>query len=89
VRESRSHSMRFVIVSDSTPRTYSVCAHCAKPIDVGYLRELTSNFPYCDYACYRGRELALGCWPFAGFDNFAFVGLQLTEERVLRDAYTN
>ena len=35
--------MRFVIVSDRTPRTHSVCARCAKPIDVGYLREFVSN----------------------------------------------
>lgn len=83
--------MRFVIVSDRVPPTYSVCAHCAKPIDVGYLRELTSNLPYCNYACYRGREMALARWSFAGFDNFAFVGLHLAEDfqRALLDAYTN
>ena len=82
--------MRFVIVSDRAPRSHLVCAHCAKPIDFGYLRELKSGLPYCHYACYRGRSGALIPWSFAGFDNFAFVGLQLAEDfqRALLDAYT-
>ena len=83
--------MKFLIVGDRGPGTYSVCAHCAKPIDVGYLRELRSNLLYCDYACYQRRELKFDPWPLAGFDNFIFVNLQLAEnlQRVLLDTQAN
>lgn len=65
--------------------------HCAKPIDVGYLHELTSNLSYFGYACYQGRKVARGPWPFVELDNFVFVSLQLAEDfqRVLLDAYTS
>jgi hypothetical protein len=85
--------MRFVIVSDRAPRAYSACARCAKPIVEVYLRELTSNSTYCDYACYAGYDRVLTPWSFAGFDNFALVTWhwQLAKDfqRVLVDAYTN
>jgi hypothetical protein len=43
--------------------------------------------PYCDYDCFRGREMVP--WSFAAFDNFALMGLQLAEDfqRMLLDAY--
>jgi len=83
--------MRFVIVSDRTPRIHSVCAHCAKPIDAGYLREFVSNLPYCDRECYRGHGMALSPWSFTGFNSFVLVGLHSAEyfQRVLLDAYRN
>src|SRR6266436_6201354 len=88
---AEGNPMRFVIVSDRTPRIHSVCAHCAKPIDVGYLREFVSNLPYCDCECYRGHGMALSPWSFTGFNSFVLVGLQLAEyfQRVLLDAYRN
>jgi hypothetical protein len=69
--------VKFVIVCDRAPRMSSVCARCAKPIHVGYLRELTSDLPYCNHACYRRRNMALTPWSFAELDNFAFIGLRL------------
>jgi hypothetical protein len=72
--------MRFMIVSDRAPRTYSACARCAKPIVVGYLRELASGVTYCDYACHRGRETTHAPWFLTGFDDFTLVGLQFAKE---------
>lgn len=83
--------MKFVIVSDRAPRTCSVCTHCAKPIEVGYLRELKSNRPYCDHACYRGRKIVLAPWSFAQLDEFASISLQFAGDfhRALLDMYGN
>ena len=83
--------MKFVIVCDRAPRKSSVCAHCAKPIEVGFLRELRSNLPYCDDACCRGRKMALAPLSIAELDNFAFFGLRLAADfqRTLLDMYRN
>jgi hypothetical protein len=44
--------MNFVLVNDRTPRAPSVCAHCSTPIGLGYLRDVSSQLPYCDHECY-------------------------------------
>ena len=44
--------MKFVLVNDSPPRGSSTCTHCSKAIRAGYLRDLASRLPYCDYRCY-------------------------------------
>src|SRR5882724_6813955 len=74
---AQGNTMRFVIVSDRTPRINSVCAHCGKPLDVGYLREFVSNLSYCDCECYRGHGMGLSPWSFMGFNGFVLIGLQL------------
>ena len=82
--------MRFIVVRDRAPRTLSACAHCAKPLELGYLRELASGSLYCHYACYRGRGGVVIPWSFGGSDNFALAGFRLAADfqRVFVDAYT-
>jgi hypothetical protein len=48
--------MKFVLVNERTPRGGSTCAHCGTTIAVGYLRDLSSQLPYCDHACFVGRN---------------------------------
>ena len=48
--------MKFVLVSGRTPRPVSCCALCSKPITGGYLREIATRLPYCDYVCYAGHR---------------------------------
>jgi len=50
--------MKFVLVNDSQPRGSSICTHCSKAIRAGYLRDLASKLPYCDFSCYRARKAA-------------------------------
>ena len=70
--------------------TLAMCV-LRQPIDVGYVRELTSNLRYCDHACYQAGKMAFVPWSLAGFDNFALVGLQLVGDfqRALLDVYRN
>jgi hypothetical protein len=52
--------MKFVFVSGRSPRPQSCCALCSKPIAGGYLRDIATRLPYCDYICYaRDREDAV------------------------------
>jgi hypothetical protein len=44
--------MKFVFVSGRSPRPQSCCALCSKPIAGGYLRDIATRLPYCDYICY-------------------------------------
>jgi hypothetical protein len=46
--------MKFVLVNERTPRGGSKCVHCGKAITAGYLWDLSSRLPYCDYACFIG-----------------------------------
>jgi len=48
--------MKFVLVNDRSPRSSSICAHCSKAMGAGYLRDLASKQPYCNYGCYRPRK---------------------------------
>jgi hypothetical protein len=44
--------MKFVCVSDGTPRKQPSCAQCGGPIGRGYLREIGTGLFYCDHDCY-------------------------------------
>ena len=44
--------MKFVVVNGRTPRQQTRCALCCEPIGKSYLRELTTQFSYCDPLCY-------------------------------------
>ena len=45
--------MKFVLVNHRTPLGSSACLHCSRPLGVGYLREISTQRPYCDHDCYR------------------------------------
>jgi len=71
-------TMRFVWVNDRAPGPPSTCAHCRTSVTTGYLRELSSQLPYCDHACYLGRrnETAPMVWRTgAGIDGLPIRGL--------------
>lgn len=42
----------FVLVNDRTPFRQTWCMQCCEPIGSGYLREIGTRLPYCDYQCY-------------------------------------
>jgi hypothetical protein len=55
------HRMQFVLVNNMAPRNPSVCAACSRPLDRGYLHELsTSKRYYCGVECYRQSPVVTG-----------------------------
>jgi hypothetical protein len=48
--------MKFVLVNHRTPLGTPACLHCSRPLGAGYLREISTQRPYCDQDCYRRDE---------------------------------
>ena len=48
--------MKFVLVNHRTPLGTPACLHCSRPLGAGYLREISTQRPYCDHDCYRRDE---------------------------------
>lgn len=44
--------MKFVLVNGRMPSPRAFCMQCCLPIGSGYLREIATEHPYCDYKCY-------------------------------------
>ena len=44
--------MKFVVVNNMAPRNPSVCAACSRPLQRGYLHDLSTSKRYCGIACY-------------------------------------
>jgi hypothetical protein len=49
------HKMKFVLVNSMAPRNPSLCAACSRPLDVGYLHDLSTSKRYCGSECYPRR----------------------------------
>ena len=47
------HRMQFVLVNNMAPRNPSACAACSRPLDRGYLHDLSTSRRYCGIECYR------------------------------------
>jgi hypothetical protein len=45
------HKMRFVLVNDMAPRKPSLCTGCSRPLERGYLHDLSSSKRYCGVEC--------------------------------------
>ena len=45
------HKMKFVLVNDMAPRNTSVCAACLRPLEQGYLHDLSTSKRYCGIEC--------------------------------------
>jgi hypothetical protein len=56
--------MKFVLVNHRTPLGPSACLHCSRPLGCGYLREISTQRPYCDHDCYRRDETRRMFSPF-------------------------
>ncbi len=46
------HKMQFVLVNNMAPRNPSVCAACSRPLERGYLHDLSTSKRYCGIECY-------------------------------------
>lgn len=44
--------MKFILVNARRPLNAATCTECAQPLGTGYLREVSSQRPYCDHDCY-------------------------------------
>ena len=55
------HRMQFVLVNNMAPRNPSVCAACSRPLDRGYLHDLSTSKRYCGIACYPQWMVVSGC----------------------------
>jgi hypothetical protein len=47
--------MNFVLVNHRTLRRPSSCAACSRPLQRGYLHDLSTHSRYCCVECYPGR----------------------------------
>jgi hypothetical protein len=52
IGEMSVHKMKFVVVNDMAPRNPRVCAECSRPLDRGYLHDLSTSKRYCGIECY-------------------------------------
>jgi hypothetical protein len=42
-----AHKLKFVLVNDMALRRPSVCTECSRPLERGYLHDLSSSKRYC------------------------------------------
>jgi hypothetical protein len=49
-------SMKFILVNHRTPSRPSNCIECARSLETGYLREVSTQHRYCDHNCYSRYE---------------------------------
>jgi len=45
------HKMKFVLVNDLAPRRPSICTECSRPLERGYLHDLSTSRRYCGVEC--------------------------------------
>ena len=45
------HKMKFVVVNNMAPREPSACAGCSRPLERGYLHDLSTSRRYCGVEC--------------------------------------
>jgi hypothetical protein len=48
--------MKYVLVNHRTPAGPSACIECSLPLASGYLRDVSTQHPYCSTDCYHRRE---------------------------------
>jgi hypothetical protein len=46
------HKLKFVLVNDMALRKPSVCTECSRPLEQGYLHDLSTSKRYCGIECY-------------------------------------
>jgi hypothetical protein len=45
-------NIRFVLVNNMVPRRPTVCTGCSRPLERGYLHDLSTSQRYCGVECY-------------------------------------
>jgi hypothetical protein len=59
VGEMSVQKMKFVLVNDMAPRKPSVCTACSRPLERGYLHDLSTSRRYCGVECHaRGMAVS-------------------------------
>ena len=75
------HQMKFVLVNDMALRKPSVCTECSRPLERGYLHDLSTSKRYCGIECYPQWTLGSGFFgpidPTTSFE-FAIAWPKLT-----------
>jgi hypothetical protein len=51
IGEMAVHKMKFVLVNNMAPRKPSVCTECSRPLERGYLHDLSASKRYCGIEC--------------------------------------
>ena len=46
------HKMKFVLVNDMAPHRPSICTTCSRPLERGYLHDLSTSKRHCGIECY-------------------------------------
>ena len=54
------HKMKFVVVNNMAPREPSVCAGCSRPLERGYLHDLSTSIRYCGVECFPAANAFAG-----------------------------
>jgi hypothetical protein len=54
------HKLKFVLVNNRAPRRPSVCTECSRPLEWGYLHDLSTSNRYCGIECYPQRMVVSG-----------------------------
>jgi hypothetical protein len=52
IGEMSARKLNFVLVNDMALRRPSVCTECSRPLERGYLHDLSSSKRYCGIECY-------------------------------------
>jgi hypothetical protein len=52
--------MKFVVVNNMAPRRTSICTACSRPLEQGYLHDLSTSRRYCGIECYPQSMLVSG-----------------------------
>jgi hypothetical protein len=60
ISEMSAHKMKFVVVNNMALRKPSVCAECSRPLERGYLHDLSTSKRYCGVECYPRWMVANG-----------------------------
>jgi hypothetical protein len=64
IGEMSVHKMKFVLVNDMASRGPSVCTACLRPLERGYLRDLSTSKRYCGIECYPHSMVIAPANPF-------------------------
>ena len=51
IDEMSVHKMKFVLVNGMAPRNPSICTECSRPLERGYLHDLSTSRRYCGVEC--------------------------------------
>src|SRR6266702_1748515 len=60
IGEMPVHKMKFVLVNNMAPRNAKVCEQCSRPLELGYLHDLSTSRRYCGIECYPQSMVASG-----------------------------